>query len=459
MVKFLPGISGDRRRNSGESPPPDTNLHSSSSSSSSLSLQTSLPSIPFPASNTTARHHCSATIRAHSSYVFSLAISGNLLLSASSSGDLRAWDLLHPNNHHSSSSASAPSHSAVKSIAVLHDGHRFFTAHHDHKIRAWKIQTHNINNNKNSKYKRIYFNTIQTHNNITTNKTTTTTNNNKSKTTDLKLITTLPTAWDRWFMNIFSAKNYVEIRRHKKCAWVRHADAVSGLALSPDGLRLYSVSWDRSIKVWRASGGFRCAESVPNAHDDAINAVVCSPDGLVFTGSADKTIKVWKRNDDSNKGRHVPVSMLEGHKSAVNALALNENGSVLYSGGCDRSVIVWERKDNEGGVVMVVAGKLRGHRKAILCLAAVGDLVCSGSADKTVRVWRKLPESGGGSGGYSCLAVLEGHLGPVKCLAASRDFNDDSKNDEGKNDDGKLYRVYSGGLDFDIKVWEIWPPP
>jgi WD40 repeat protein len=54
---------------------------------------------------------------------------------------------------------------------------------------------------------------------------------------------------------------------------------------------------------------------------------------------------------------------------------------------------------------MEVVGKLRGHGNSILCLAVVSDLVCSGSADRTVRVWRGFDRN------YSCLAVLEGHRG------------------------------------------------
>lgn len=169
--------------------------------------------------------------------------------------------------------------------------------------------------------------------------------------------------------------------------------------------------------MWSTSH-FKCLESVQNAHDDAINAIVLSTDGFVYTGSADKKIKVWKKKEGEK--RHSLIDTLEKHKSAVNALAISTDGSVLYSGACDRSIIVWEKNggggDGGGCGNMVVVGALRGHTKAILCLAVVSDLICSGSADKTVRIWRKGIERS-----YSCLAVLEGHRGPVKCLAAAVD--------------------------------------
>lgn len=186
-----------------------------------------------------------------------------------------------------------------------------------------------------------------------------------------------------------------------------------------------------------------------NAHDDAINAVVLSGDGLVYTGSADRRIKIWRKDYNDGEKKHSLVATLEKHKSAVNALALSDDGSVLYSGACDRSVIVWEK---EGGG-MAVAGALRGHTKAILCLATVADLLCSGSADRTVRIWRRER----GKMNYSCLSVFEGHRNPVKCLSAALDCSD---NDGGGGGgvSGNSYVVYSGGLDFEVKVWKIWVP-
>lgn len=229
-------------------------------------------------------------------------------------------------------------------------------------------------------------------------------------------------------------------------------DTVSALALSHDGALLYSASWDRAFKIWRTSD-FKCVESVKNAHEDAINAIVVSPDGVVYTGSADNRIKAWKVHAGEKK--HSLLETLEKHKSAVNALALNEDGSVLYSGACDRSILVWERDGGDGGGEMVVVGALRGHTKAILCLVVVGDLVFSGSADNSVRVWRR-----GVGKSYACVAVLEGHRRPVKCLAVAVavDFNNGGGPGGDDESSSSSCLVYSGSLDCDIKVWRIRVP-
>ncbi|XP_042500997.1 protein JINGUBANG-like [Macadamia integrifolia] len=420
-----------------ESQSSNSSHHYHLSESSSLSSQPSLPSLPslnpqgslqhhhHHATTTTATYHCISTLKGHSSHVFSLALAGKFLYSGSSGREIRAWHrhppIIIPSSNPNPSSSFISTHNnqnvvavgkgAVKSLVI--SGDKLFSAHQDHKIRVWTID----NNIDDHMYKRL---------------------------------ATLPTLTDR-VLRFLPPKNHIQVRRHKKCTWVHHIDTISALALSRDASLLYSVSWDRTIKVWRTSD-FKCLESIANAHDDAINALALSNDGYIYTGSADTKIKVWRKlNGDRS---HSLVATLEKHKSAVNALALTTDGSVLYSGACDRSIVVWEKDSaastgGEGGH-MVVVGALRGHTKAILCLSVVLDLLCSGSADKTIRIWRRGIENS-----YSCLGVLEGHGGPVKCLTAAIDGRDLMNK---SSEDTTSYLVYSGSLDCHIRVWQILVP-
>ncbi|TKY55160.1 Vegetative incompatibility protein HET-E-1 [Spatholobus suberectus] len=372
--------------------------------SNRLSSQRSLASVPSLNSHShvlTTSHTCLTTLKAHTSYTSSLTLAGKFLYAASSDREIRSWNHAHFHSQQQppTTNTVAAGKGAVKSVAVHSD--KLFSAHQDHKIRVWKIT--NLERDQ-QKYTRL---------------------------------ATLPTLGDR-VSKILVPKNHVQIRRHKKCTWVHHVDAVSSLALSHDGTLLYSVSWDRTIKVWRTKD-FACLESVRNAHDDAINAVAVSCDGHVYTGSADKRIKVWKR--ESGEKKHSLVDTLEKHNSGINALALGGDGSVLYSGACDRSILVSEKGENGK---LVVVGALRGHTKSILCLAVVSDLVCSGSEDKTIRIWRGVRKE------YSCLAVLEGHRSPIKSLTAAVDRRDDPSE--------ASFLVYSGSLDCDVKVWQVFVP-
>lgn len=395
-------------------------LHRSSSSSNhvqptlitSLSSQRSLVSVP--SLNSHSHHHassvyyqCLATLKGHTSYISCIALAGKFLYSGSSDREIRSWNHSPFNSYEqSNSSLVTAGKGAVKSLIIQSD--RLFSAHQDYKIRVWKI---NRNEADNHKYTRL---------------------------------ATLPTFGDR-ATKVLNPKNHVQIRRHKKCTWVHHVDSVSALALSKDETLLYSVSWDRTVKIWRTKD-FTCLESVNNAHDDAINAIAVSDDGYVYTGSADKKIKVWKKIEEGEKKKkHFLVDTLEKHNSGINALALSSDGCSLYSGACDRSILVWEKEDEDGKMRLV--GALRGHSKSILCLALLSDFVFSGSADKTIRIWR------GVHGDYSCLAVLEGHNGPVKCLTATIDRCNNSPSSEESN-----FIVYSGSLDCDIKVWKFIVP-
>jgi WD40 repeat protein len=259
-------------------------------------------------SNST-HHHCLTTLKGHTSYISSLTLAGEFLYTGSSDREIRSWkrkplQFSDSDDHETlTNNLVAAGKGAVKSLVVQAD--KVFSAHQDHKIRVWKINyqepDHQI-----QKYTRL---------------------------------ATLPTLGDRAF-KLLMPKNQVQIRRHKKCTWVHHVDAVSALALSDDESLLYSVSWDRTLKIWRTKD-FKCLESLTNAHDDAINALALSNDGHVYTGSADKKIKVWKQNvEDDRKKKHFLVATLEKHNSGINALALSSDGAVLYSGACDRSILV-----------------------------------------------------------------------------------------------------------------------
>lgn len=87
---------------------------------------------------------------------------------------------------------------------------------------------------------------------------------------------------------------------------------------------------------------------------------------------------------------------------------------VLFSGGGDCVIIVWEKVHGSYG--MVVSSVLRGHCKAILCLINTFDMLFSGSADLTIRIWRR----GYDEGKFCCLKVLDGYERPVRSLVVDR---------------------------------------
>ncbi|XP_027169279.1 protein JINGUBANG-like [Coffea eugenioides] len=148
-----------------------------------------------------------------------------------------------------------------------------------------------------------------------------------------RLVDTLPTTKD-YLGKFMKQSNYVQIRRHHKRLWIEHADSISCLAVH-NGL-IYSGSWDKTLKVWRISD-FKCLESI-KAHDDAINGLVSSK-RIIYSASADGKIKAWEKE---GKSTHSLKGILEGHKDvSVNSVAVSEDGSLVYGGGSDGYVLGW----------------------------------------------------------------------------------------------------------------------
>ncbi|KAF5448746.1 hypothetical protein F2P56_029251 [Juglans regia] len=342
-----------------------------------------------PFDESTPRNGLIGSLVREEGHIYSLAVSRDLLYTGSDSKNIRVWKNLKDFSGFKSSSG------LVKTIVIC--GERIFTGHQDGKIRVWKFSLKRPSN----------FNRIGS----------------------------LPTFKD-FLKSSLNPKNYVEVRRHRNVVRIRHFDAVSCMSLNEELGLLYSGSWDKTLKVWRVANS-KCLESI-NAHEDAVNAVVAGFDAFVFTGSADGTVKVWRRELQDKRTEHFLVQVLLTQENAVTALAVNQSSAVVYCGSSDGLVNFWEREKHlsHGGV-------LRGHKLAVLCLATAGNLVFSGSADKNICVWRREEQNGA----HVCLSILTGHTGPVKCLTVDEDH------ESGKVD--QRWIVYSGSLDKSVKVWRV----
>ncbi|XP_050096821.1 WD repeat, SAM and U-box domain-containing protein 1-like [Anopheles aquasalis] len=82
-----------------------------------------------------------------------------------------------------------------------------------------------------------------------------------------------------------------------------------------------------------------CAQTI-NAHGSSVTCVRFNPTGtLLFSGSLDKTIKIWNQQGTCLK-------TLTHHSRYVNCLAVNGNSSVVASGSNDRTVVIWDLTGN-----------------------------------------------------------------------------------------------------------------
>ncbi len=71
-----------------------------------------------------------------------------------------------------------------------------------------------------------------------------------------------------------------------------HANAVLGVALSPDGMRALSVSFDSTVRLWDVETGAEMASH--RSHGSAVTAVAFTPDGRRgLSGGWDKNLRLW----------------------------------------------------------------------------------------------------------------------------------------------------------------------
>ncbi|KAK8681589.1 hypothetical protein V6N13_053991 [Hibiscus sabdariffa] len=341
---------------------------------------------PFDDNGQVAANGLIGSLTREEGHIYSLAARDDLLYTGSDSKNIRVWKNLKEFSGFKSNSG------LVKAIVI--SGEKIFTGHQDGKIRVWKVSIKNP-----SLHKRAG---------------------------------TLPTLKDI-LKSSLKPSNYIEGRR-KRALWLKHSDAVSCLSLNEEHGLIYSASWDRTFKVWRISDS-KCLESVP-AHDDAVNSVIATSGEMVFTGSADGTVKLWNREQLRKGTKHTLVQTLVQQECAVTALAIIASaGPALYCGSSD-GVITYQDNVKE----LSQGGQLKGHKLTVLCLETAGNLLISGSADKTICIWRRDAKV------HTSLLVLTGHTGPVKCLAVEKDH--ESKKEQ-------RWIVYSGSLDKSVKVWRV----
>src|SRR5215471_10166306 len=88
-----------------------------------------------------------------------------------------------------------------------------------------------------------------------------------------------------------------------------HGGPVRSLAVSSDGARALSGSFDTSAILWDLRRGV--AEQVLQLHDAAINAVAFLADGRAVTAGSDARIAIWV------PGSIIPDAVLAGHQGPV----------------------------------------------------------------------------------------------------------------------------------------------
>lgn len=201
--------------------------------------------------------------------------------------------------------------------------------------------------------------------------------------------------------------------------------AVNAVALRPGGQQALSASDDGTVRLWDlADGG--SLQHVFTGHSGKVAGVAVAPDGRVAASAGwDGTVRLWDLT------AREPLFVLDEHQGNVNAVAFSHDGRHLLTGSYDSAIRYFELPPDGSRPRLV--GLMEGHDFGVNSLAFLpGDRqAISASVDETLRLWDL--ESG------AQLAELRGHEGPVFAVAVSPD--------------GQW--AASGGVDGAVNLWQL----
>jgi WD40 repeat protein len=191
-----------------------------------------------------------------------------------------------------------------------------------------------------------------------------------------------------------------------------HKAPITEIEFSPDGQMLVSVDVQSQARLWRVSTG----EEVWKLEDVRAPAAF-SPDGKVLALNGSDGVTLWSLED-----RQV-LAVIESF--AAYDMVFSADGQVLITSNFDE-IQFW------GITTKKLLRRLTWHTDLVLALglSSKGDRLVSGSADRTIKLWRM--EDG------SLIGSLFGYTGEVTSVA----FSPDDKFVISNGDDG-------------IAVWDV----
>jgi cytochrome c len=151
-----------------------------------------------------------------------------------------------------------------------------------------------------------------------------------------------------------------------------HAQNVNGVAFTPDERSLVSVGYDRELRIWPLAG------DNPNVITLAspLNAVAVAPDGEIVTGAADGKLR-FRTSEGQESGE------LQAGQTPIVALAISPDGTSVAAAGFGGNVAVIDRKARRIARTLVDPGS---PTWSVAFLPDNATLL-TGGADGKIRRW------------------------------------------------------------------------
>ena len=220
-------------------------------------------------------------------------------------------------------------------------------------------------------------------------------------------------------------------------------------AFAPTGHRIASVDRNDNIHIWECSGGESWKKHTTIINDEEFTyGLRFSPSGLAFSPDGKQLASISRSRDwkaclwDVDSGRQIvelplkPPPRRRAYRESDTGIAFSPQGDII-AGGISGEIVLWDAID--GKVLMTLPQPEESQRAITLCFSPCGQYLASGAwwqgglQKVPIRLW----EVASGEN----IATFWGHTTDVQCFAFSADNT----------------VLVSGGHDGAIYLWDLKP--
>ena len=220
-------------------------------------------------------------------------------------------------------------------------------------------------------------------------------------------------------------------------------------AFSPTGHRIASADKNDNIHIWERSGGESWKKRTTISNDEEFTyGLLASPTGLAFSPDGKRLASISRSRDwkaclwDVDSGEQIfelPLTSLSKQRTYRpydTGIAFSPRGDII-AGGKWGEIVLWDATD--GKVLMTLLQPEESQRPITLCFSPCGQYLASGAwwqpdlQKVPIRLWEVATGKN--------IATFWGHTTDVQCFAFSQDST----------------LLVSGGHDGAIYLWDLKP--